>query len=117
MAPQPRPAPPRWSGRPRPAGHNFAVAQRAPADTGARTHNGPEPLPGHPAQTGGPAETGVIRPHGISQDKGIASIILSTRDTMAVTEPIQLFGIQRKDVQPSLNQPFHNGAPWDFDSD
>jgi hypothetical protein len=64
-----------------------------------------------------PAETGLIRPHGISQDKGIASIILSTRDTMAVTEPIQLLGMHRKDVQPSLNQPFHNGATWDFDSD
>jgi hypothetical protein len=59
----------------------------------------------------------LIRPHGIRQDKGITPIILSARNTMAVTEPIQLFGMNRKDVKPSLNQPFNNGATWDFDSD
>jgi len=64
-----------------------------------------------------PTKTGLIRTHGIGQDKGIASVILGPRHTVTIPEPVELFGIQRKEVKAAFEQPFDNGAPRHFDGD
>jgi hypothetical protein len=64
-----------------------------------------------------PTKTGLIRTHGIGQDKGIAPVILGSRDTVTIPEPIALFGMQRKEVEAAFEQPFDHGAPRPFDGD
>ena len=34
---------------------------------------------------------------------------------MAIPEPVELFGINRKEVEAMFEQPLDNRAPWDFD--
>jgi hypothetical protein len=62
-----------------------------------------------------PTKTGLIHTEGIGQDKGITSIILGARHTMAIPEPVELFGMNRKEVEAAFGQPLDNRAPWDFD--
>ena len=64
-----------------------------------------------------PTQTGLIRPHGIGQDTGIAPVILGPRHTVPIPKPVELFGIQRKEVEAAFEQTFDNGAPRHFDGD
>jgi hypothetical protein len=58
-----------------------------------------------------PTKTGLIRTHGIGQDKGIAPVILGPRHTVTIPEPVELFGMNRKEVEAAFEQTFDNGAP------
>jgi len=62
-----------------------------------------------------PTKTGPIGTQRIGQDKGIASVILGSRYTVTIPEAVELLGINRKDVEASLDQPFDNRTPWHFD--
>jgi hypothetical protein len=62
-----------------------------------------------------PTKTGLIGTDGVGQDKGIAPVILGARHSVAVTKASELFGVNRKDVEASLNQSFDNRTPWHFD--
>src|SRR4030095_9402990 len=66
----------------------------------------PTQIPQHEELRGIPpeaAETGAIRAERISQDKSITPIILGAGHTMAVTKPIELLGINRKNVKSSFH--------------
>jgi hypothetical protein len=62
-----------------------------------------------------PTKTGLIRANGIGQDTGIAPVILGARHTMTIPEPVELLGMQRKDVEAAFEQAFDNRAPRHFD--
>src|SRR4029434_2478300 len=36
---------------------------------------------------------------------------------MAIAEPIELFGVNRKDMKATFHQQLDDGTPWDFDGD
>src|SRR6516165_4207021 len=52
---------------------------------------------------------------GIGENKGIAPVILGPRHTMTIPEAVELFGIQRKEVEAPFEPPFDNRAPRHFD--
>jgi hypothetical protein len=48
----------------------------------------------------------LIRSQRIGQHKGIASVVFRSRDTVTVPEPVELLGMNGKDVEAALDQPF-----------
>jgi hypothetical protein len=62
-----------------------------------------------------PTKTGPIGTDGVGKDKGIAPVILGSRDTVTITEPVQLLGINRKDMEASFEQSFDDRATRHFD--
>jgi hypothetical protein len=62
-----------------------------------------------------PTKAGLIRTDRIGQDKGIAPVILGSRRTVPIPEPVKLLGINRKDVEATFEQPLDNRSPWYFD--
>ena len=64
-----------------------------------------------------PTKTRLIGTDGISQDKGIAPIILGSRRTVTIPEPVELLGIQRQEVEAAVEQTLDNRAPRHFDGD
>jgi hypothetical protein len=62
-----------------------------------------------------PTKTGLIGTDGIGQDKGIAPVILGARHGVAVTKASELSGVNRKDVEASLDQSFDHRTPWHCD--
>jgi hypothetical protein len=62
-------------------------------------------------------KTGLIRSQRIGKHKGIASVVFRSRDTVTVPEAVELLGVNGKDVEAALDQPFDNGAPRHFDGD
>jgi len=64
-----------------------------------------------------PTKTRLIGTDGIGQDKGIAPIILGSRRTVTIPEPVELLGMQRKEVEAAVEQTLDNRAPRHFDGD
>ena len=62
-----------------------------------------------------PTKTGPVGPDGIDQNQGIAPVILGSRDAVTIPEPVELLGIERKDREAAVDQPFDNCAPRHVD--
>jgi hypothetical protein len=62
-----------------------------------------------------PTKTGLIGTDGIGQDKGLAPVILGSRDTVTIPEPVKLLGMNRKNVEATFDQSFDNRASRHFD--
>jgi hypothetical protein len=61
-----------------------------------------------------PVKTGLIRPQRIGQDKGIAPVIFGSSPSVTIPETGELLRINRKDVKPALDEPFHDSPAWDL---
>jgi hypothetical protein len=62
-----------------------------------------------------PTKTGLIGTHGIGQDKGIAPVILGSRHTVPIPEPVKLLRVNRKDMEAAFEQSFDDRASRHFD--
>src|SRR5712691_4275013 len=51
-------------------------------------------------------ESAQIRPQGIGQHEGIAPVILGAGDRVPIAEAVELLGIDRVDMQVSLDESF-----------
>jgi hypothetical protein len=49
-------------------------------------------------------KTGLIRSQRIGKHKGIASVVLRSRDTVTVPEPVELLGVNGKDVEAARDR-------------
>ena len=63
-----------------------------------------------------PTKTGPIGTDCVSKDKGIAPVIFGSRDTVTITKPVQLLGMNRQDVEASFESSFNNRATRHFKS-
>jgi len=62
-----------------------------------------------------PTHTGLIGTDGIGQDKGIAPVILGSRDPGTIPEPVQLLGMNRTNMEATFDQSFDDRASRHFD--
>ena len=58
---------------------------------------------------------GLIGPQGVGQHERIAPVVLGAGHAVAITKAVELFRVEGEDVEPSLEQRLHDGAPRDFD--
>src|SRR5262249_15019445 len=66
---------------------------------------------------GGGGQGGGRRPAAAGRKKGVGWVILGPRHTVTIPEPVELFGMQCKEVEAAFEQPFDNGTPRHFDGD
>ena len=57
-----------------------------------------------------PTKTGLIGTDGSGQDKGIAPVILGSRDTVTIPEPVKWLGMHRTNVDATFDQSFDHRA-------
>src|SRR5215472_15574818 len=63
------------------------------------------------------AERAHIGPETVRQDISIAAVVLCSCDREAVTKAVELFGIDRINVETALEQDLDNRPVWRFDGD
>jgi hypothetical protein len=61
------------------------------------------------------AKAGPVCTSGIRYNQGLASVIRRAGHRVAVAEPVELLGVDRKDLKATFHEQLNDGTSWPFD--